>query len=204
MIVCIVTAFHLQNASQTTICFTEFVSGTLRKCMFFTDNKDLISALREKCNSGLLTELPAALLYFQKSQNWGRERGWISCQRLQRDEKSQNNNGSKSDIQTTTLPFSFFLDKTYKHLCIQKWVLQLWIRRQNCPGNQTSTFWVWETDPAKVIALRKTKESLEKEAGYHVKNQEWSLWLPLTFLIVLLQYGQAEWVICGKLFGQLI
>lgn len=127
VIICIVTAFHLQSALQTITCFTEFVSGTLRKCTFFIDNKDFISALREKCTSGLLTKLPAALPYFQKSQNWGREREVESRQKPQRKGKKPKNNASQSDIQTTTLPSSPFLNNKCKHLHTQKWVLWLWI-----------------------------------------------------------------------------
>lgn len=69
IIIYTLAAFHLQSALQTTIRFTEFVLGSLRKSMFLIDNKDLISALMEKRNSDLLTELPEALPYFQKSQN---------------------------------------------------------------------------------------------------------------------------------------
>lgn len=117
VIICIVTAFHLQSALQTITCFTEFVSGTLRKCTFFIDDKDLISALREKCTSGLLTKLPAALPYFKTDA----ERERLNLLRnLKGKEKKPKNNASQSDIQTTTLPSSPFLNNKCKHLHTQK------------------------------------------------------------------------------------
>lgn len=90
------------------------------------------------------------------------------CQCPQRKEKKTRDNGSQPDIQTTTLLPSPFLDNKHNmHPEMSALALDL-----NCPGNWTSTLWVWETDPAKVTALRKTKQTLEKEAVYHIKNKE--------------------------------
>lgn len=99
------------------VCFTEFALGTLREHMFFIDNEDLVSALREKCSSGLLTELPATMPHFQKSQNWVKRQRQVEflARETQRKEEKPRNNRTQSDIWTSTSLSSSFLGEKHKH-----------------------------------------------------------------------------------------
>lgn len=139
------------------VCFTEFASDTLRECMFFIDNKDLISALREKCSTGLLTELPAAIYHISRNIKTESERQVESLSReTERKQEKPRNNGTQSDIWTSTSLSSSLLGKKYKHCTARNECIE------HGSGSELSrqiklNLRVWQTASAKVRALRETK-----------------------------------------------